>query len=112
MPQPQLEDLTRQFLTLYTNKDIDAISQMFADNVVLKDWNYEVAGKSAAIQEFQKNFDEAEHLAIDIKKIFLSGDSAAAEIEVSVNGVKLEIVDVITYNELGLVTAVNAYRCF
>nr|QOV09113.1 hypothetical protein HULAa32G3_00033 [uncultured Actinomycetes bacterium] len=70
MPKPQLEHLTRQFLALYANKDIEAISNMFAENVVLKDWNYEVVGKSAAIQEFKKNFDEAENLASISRKSF------------------------------------------
>ena len=112
MSKPQLEHLTRQFLALYADKDIETISNMFAENVVLKDWNYEVVGKGAAIQEFQKNFEEAENLSIYIKKILLTEVTAAAEIEVSVNGTKLEIVDVITFNESGLVTAVKAYRCF
>lgn len=108
----EVEKLTRKFLELYAAKDINAISAMFSEDIVLRDWNYEVVGKEAAIIEFTKNFDEAETLHISIKNIYLSGLSAAAEIQVNVNGLILGIVDVITFDSTGHVTSVIAYRGF
>lgn len=108
----KIEELTRKFLELYAAKDITAISNMFSEDIVLRDWNYEVVGKDAAIVEFTKNFDEAETLHISIKHIYLSGLSAAAEIEVAVNGLILGIVDVITFDSADQITSVIAYRGF
>jgi ketosteroid isomerase-like protein len=108
----KIEKLTRRFLELYAAKDINAILDMFSEDIVLRDWNYEVAGKEAAIIEFTKNFDEAETLHISIKNIYLSELSGAAEIEVTVNGLILGIVDVITFDEFGQITSVIAYRGF
>ena len=107
-----LDQLTRQFLELYAAKDIDSISHMFSDHIVLKDWNHEVFGKEAAIKEFQKNFDDARHLSIAIKGIYFSGFTAAAEIDVTVNDAMLGIVDVISFDETNSVTSVIAYRAF
>lgn len=107
-----IEQLTRRFLELYAAKDINVISDMFSEDIVLRDWNYEVVGKDAAIIEFTKNFDEAETLHISIGNIYLSELSAAAEIEATVNGLILGIVDVITFDSAGHVTSVIAYRGF
>lgn len=107
-----IEQLTRRFLELYAAKDINAISDMFSEDIVLRDWNYEVVGKDAAIIEFTKNFDEAETLHISIKNIYLSELSAAAEIEVTVNGLILGIVDVITFDAEEKIFSIIAYRSF
>jgi len=106
----EIEKLTRRFLGLYAAKDINAISAMFSENIVLRDWNYEVEGKAASVVEFTKNFEEAGSLDISIKSIYLSGLSAAAEIVVTVNNISLSIVDVITFDEFGQITSVIAYR--
>jgi ketosteroid isomerase-like protein len=108
----KIEKLTRRFIELYAAKDINAISDMFSEDIVLRDWNYEVVGKDAAIIEFTKNFDEAETLHISIKNIYLSELSGAAEIEVTVNGLILGIVDVVTFDSADQITSVIAYRGF
>ena len=108
----KIEQLTRRFLELYAAKDINAISTMFSKNIVLRDWNYEVIGKEAAIIEFTKNFDEAETLHISIKNIYLSELKAAAELAVTVNGLILGIVDVITFDVEEKISSIIAYRSF
>ena len=108
----KIEKLTRRFIELYAAKDINTISDMFSEDIVLRDWNYEVVGKDAAIIEFTKNFDEAETLHISIKNIYLSELSGAAEIEVTVNGLILGIVDVVTFDSADQITSVIAYRGF
>ena len=108
----KIEKLTRRFIELYAAKDINAISDMFSEDIVLRDWNYEVVGKDAAIIEFTKNFDEAETLHISIKNIYLSELSGAAEIEVTVNGIILGIVDVVTLDSADQIISVIAYRGF
>ena len=112
MQLQKLDQLTRQFLELYAAKNIESISRMFSDHIVLKDWNHEVVGKEAAIIEFQKNFDDAAHLSIAVKGIYFSGATAAAEIEVTVNDAILGIVDVISFDDSDSVTSVLAYRAF
>ena len=61
--------LTEQFvhyLTCYQRKDIEAISRMFAHNIHLRDWKISVQGKSIALLETQKNFDNATSIDIGI----------------------------------------------
>jgi hypothetical protein len=105
------ENLLRQCLLAYEAKDIDTIAGMFSSDVTLRDWNLEVQGKPAAIQEFKKNFEQAKSLKIEIKRVFQSVVGAAAELEITVNGEeKLNVVDVMTFNDAGQITEIISYK--
>lgn len=100
-----------QFMKAYACKDILYFESKFADEIVLRDWNYQVTGKKSALEEYQKNFAEAENIEIQIKAIHLSENSAAAEINVVIDQVtQLSLVDVIKFNEVGKITSVVAFK--
>jgi hypothetical protein len=42
------------YLESYQNKDIEAVSSMFSDDIHLRDWKISVLGKSIAVSETQK----------------------------------------------------------
>ena len=105
------EAQVRSFLSAYERKDIATISNMFADNVLLRDWNLEVSGLEAAVAEYSKNFRDADSLRITVNQIFESESGVAAELEIVVNGSeKLSVVDVFTFNEANKITSVVAYK--
>lgn len=111
MTEFSAEALLRKCLSAYEAKDIETIAAMFSPDVVLRDWNYEVRGKEAAIAEFAKNFADAESLKIEIKHIFAEGLQAAAELEITVNQVEiLNVVDVMGFNTSGEITRITAYK--
>jgi hypothetical protein len=101
----------RSFLSAYERKDIDTISRMLAEDVVLRDWNHEVSGLEAAVAEYSKNFRDAESLRITVNQILEAEAGVAAELEIVVNGSQLlNVVDVFTFNESNEITSVVAYK--
>jgi hypothetical protein len=106
-----LEALARDFLVAYEQKRISSISEMFADDVILRDWNGQVFGRKAAILEYSKNFEAAKTLRINVSRFFQSGNSVAAEIEIVIDEIEvLSVVDVITFNEQDKINSVIAYK--
>lgn len=106
-----LAAITRNFLKAYEARQIDVISRLFSQDVILRDWNYEVQGFSAAIAEFEKNFREAENLEIKIIQILTSDQSVAAELEILVNGTdRLAVVDVLNFDAQGRISSIFAYK--
>lgn len=104
-------ELTRKFLTAYEAKQLDVIAKMFSAEIVLKDWNYEVSGYEPALAEFAKNFADAKTLKISIKQLLVAHNSVAAEIEVLVNNSdKINVVDVLRFNETGQILSIFAYK--
>jgi hypothetical protein len=111
MGNSERETQVRSFLSAYERKDIDAISEMLAEDVVLRDWNLEVSGLEAAVAEYSKNFRDADSLRITVNQILESESGVAAELEIVVNGSeKLNVVDIFTFNDDNEITSVVAYK--
>lgn len=106
-----IETSTRKFLSAYEQKDIAAIAGMFSTDVVLRDWNREVVGIEAAIEEYSKNFQAADTLEISINNLIVSGLSAAAVMEIVVNGIEsLRVVDVVCFGQDHRILSVTAFK--
>ena len=105
------EGLVRDFLGFYEAKDINSIDRMLSDDVVIRDWNLEVQGKSNALDFFKKNFRDAESLSIEVRDVFLSESGAAVVVDILVNNVeRLSVVDVVTFDRAGLVESVISFK--
>lgn len=101
----------RTYLRHYADKNLEAVTDMLADNVHLRDWNISVLGKAEAVRETAKNFAEAESIEINILDVYENADTVAAELHIVVNGtIDLFVVDVVTFNEQGKVTAIRSYK--
>ena len=104
-------DLFRTYLRHYADKNLDAISVMLAEEVHLRDWNISVFGKAEALRETAKNFADAESIAIHILALYENADTVAGELHIVVDGkIDLYVVDVVTFNTNGKVTAIRSYK--
>ncbi len=84
---------------------------MLAEEVHLRDWNISVFGKAEAIRETVKNFAEAESIEIHILALYESTDTVAGELHIGVDGkIDLYLVDAVTFNAQGKVTANRSYK--
>jgi len=104
-------DLFRAYLRHYADKDLDAISDMLAEEVHLRDWNISVFGKAEALRETAKNFADAESIEIHILALYENADAVAGELHIIVDEkIDLYVVDVVTFNPEGKVTAIRSYK--
>lgn len=111
MVEPKYEELARKMLCAYEAKDIEFIASLFSSEVLLRDWNHEVVGRTAAIKEFTKNFEEAEQLSIEVVRIFGSEAGVAAELEIVVNSSEaLRVVDVFSFDADSKITSIISYK--
>lgn len=98
------------YLEYYAAMDIDRVSDMLADDVLLRDWKISVKGKTNAVNETQKNFDASESIQIEVLRIFESGNTVIGELKIVVNGEEvLFVTDIITFNSAGKIESIRAY---
>ncbi|MBP8164345.1 MAG: nuclear transport factor 2 family protein [Anaerolineales bacterium] len=108
--KPHIE-LFLNYLRHYAAKDLQAISAMLAENVHLRDWNISVHGKDKAMLETAKNFAEAESIEIHVLAAYENDDTVAGELHIVVDGIiDLYVVDVVTFNAQGRITAIRSYK--
>lgn len=100
----------KYYLKCYEEKNLKAINDMFADSIHLRDWKISVNGKQDAILETKKNFSNATSIQIDILDCFSNQNVVAAELKIIVNeSEELFVVDVITFDQKGLISSIKAY---
>ena len=103
-------DICLLYLKKYAEKDLESVESLFADDIVLRDWKIRVEGKAEAMRETRKNFESAESIEIDVLSTYESEDTVAAELKITVNSTEeLYVVDVMTVNEEGRISAIRAY---
>jgi len=105
------EKLINYFQT-FSNKDINGLSEMFSDDVRLSDWDIMEFGRESVLTANQKIFDSVETIVVKPINFYFDDDNTAAvEILVVVNETEiLEVVDVISFNENGLIDSIKAYK--
>lgn len=103
--------LFQTYLQHYANKDLEAISAMFAPDIHLRDWNVLVYGKEAVVHETAKNFADAESIAIEIKAMYQNTHTVAGELRIVVNqNIELFVVDVLEFDAEGQIKAIRSYK--
>ncbi len=102
--------LCHSYLNSYADKDLTAIEAMFANDILLRDWKISVLGKEKALAETKKNFESANTIEIEILTTYENQNAVAAELKITVDDSEvLYVVDVITFNATGQISAIKAY---
>lgn len=105
-----LKEQFLEYLQAYSQKNIDKISDMLAEDVTLRDWKISVSGKAAAINETVNNFSSAESIKIETLHAYESGHSVAGELKITVNGSEiLYVVDVVSFDASRKIKSIRAY---
>lgn len=105
------ETLSRYFHA-FSNKDLDALAAMFAEDVSLVDWNISAQGKAAVCEANRGIFRSVQTIAATPIHTFSNSDRAfAVEIVILINGTeRLDVIDVIKFDDRGLIRQIEAFK--
>jgi len=104
------QELCIHYLKEYAKKNLQSMDELFAENIVLRDWKIYVAGKEKALAETQKNFESAQSIEIEVLNTYENQETVAAELKITVDSTEiLYVVDVITFNQKGQIQSIRAY---
>ena len=98
------------YLEKYAKKDLAGVGELFAEDIILRDWKIRVVGKENALAETQKNFEAVHSLDIAILELHESESTLVAELRINVDAEVLYVVDIITFNLKGQITSIRAYK--
>jgi ketosteroid isomerase-like protein len=108
------EKLEKYFQT-FSNQDLDGLSEMFSDDVILVDWDINASGKEEVLEANKKIFQSVETINVVPYFYYVGEEAYAVEIDVIVNAGKeseetIQVVDIISFNEEGLIQSIEAYK--
>ena len=110
-----LNDSLRKKVNLYfnyfSNKNLNLITNLFAENIRLRDWEIDELGilnVTNAIKNIFQNVDTIEIMPLDVQ---IYKFKAYCEINIVINSTEyLKVVDIIDFEENGLITSIKAFK--
>lgn len=104
-----LKHLTEKYILAFSNKDLEAISSMLADDFVLEDPVVKrLKGKKAALEAISNIFNGCNKIEFFAKNIFRDGDTTMIEFVLLLDSTRLEGVDILNWYD-GKIQELRAY---
>ena len=118
----------RKYFQAFADKDIEVLSEMFTDDIILIDWNNTFTGKDQVVNEVQGIFANFKTIKLEVTDIFSSlniinadrgettvsipkDDSFACEIVIVFDDLEpLYIMDLIEFDSEGRIKKLTAYN--
>lgn len=107
-----IQKKVRKYFKFFERKDLKGLEKMFANSIILKDWDHNIDGKVKLINFLKKIFLK-ENFKIKILNLYANKKkNIACEILVSLKNKKnIKIVDVISFNKKYKIIKIQAYKC-
>ena len=118
----------RKYFQAFADKNIEVLTEMFTDDIVLIDWNNTFTGKDQVVNEVQGIFANFKTIKLEVTDIFSSlniinadrgettvsipkDDSFACEIVIVFDDLEpLYIMDLIEFDDEGRIKKLTAYN--
>ena len=118
----------RKYFQAFADKNIEVLTEMFTDNIILIDWNNTFTGKDQVVNEVQGIFTNFKTIKLEVTDIFSSlniinadrgettvsipkDDSFACEIVIVFDDLEpLYIMDLIEFDDEGRIKKLTAYN--
>jgi ketosteroid isomerase-like protein len=101
--------IIQQYFDAFTNKNLEVIQSLLADDVALLDWNVQVYGKADVIKVFANIFNSFNTIEVDIINSIIEGNQAAVQINIQLDDISLKVMDVISFTDTSI-TKIDAYK--
>jgi len=102
----------KEYFKTFSNKDLSGLEKMFSRYVSLKDWEIEAIGIEEVLKANKKIFESVDSINVNPLKIYNDGNTIIAEINISINNREtiLSVVDIIQFNDEGMITEIRAFK--
>lgn len=106
-----LKDTALQYFDAFGRKDLPFLRNAFGKEVSLRDWDITAKGLDSVIRVNANVFESLEFINIEVVNIFEARSTVIAELVISGTGLTpLKIVDILTFDGDGKITAIRAYK--
>ncbi len=107
-----LERLGYDYFSIFSDKNIDALGERFAEDITLTDWENSAQGKNDVLEINSNIFTAVNSIMLEVEKVWSNDLSLVAELRINVDGNILKVVDILEFNSELKIKAIRAYRCF
>jgi hypothetical protein len=96
------------YFKAFNEKDLDTLSDLYSEDVTLKDWMGKWETKPLVLEENQNLFISQPNLKITLNRIENKSTTSYCYISIVLEDTKLEVLDCIYFNEEGKISHIEA----
>ena len=106
-----IKDITLSYFKTFSEKNIDGLREMFADNITLRDWDIDTKGIESVLEANLNIFQNVKTINAIPQNIISENNFVFAELIILVNDdEELKIVDLIEFNKKGKIISIKAFK--
>ena len=99
------------YFKVFSKKKIDELSELFSDDITLRDWENNTSGKTEVLNINKKIFNNVESINVVPINLYKNENKIIAELEIIINGKeKILVVDIISFNNDGKIKSIKAFK--
>ena len=106
----QFESMTAKYFKLWQTKNIEGLSKLFDDSILLQDWDNLLRGKEAIIKFNLDFFNSVNLIELNVVSFHCFEHNTFSELNIIIDGVKLTVLDKIVFNKNFLITQIRAFK--
>jgi len=105
-----LKDKVLKYINAFSSKDVNTISCMISDDILIEDWNETISSRHNAILFFKKIFESANEIKVEISDVWNDANVVIARIQIQIDRASLDVVDVIKFDENIKISQIIAFK--
>ena len=106
-----IKDIALSYFKTFSEKNIDGLSEMFDDNVSLRDWDIDKKGIESVLKANLNIFQNVKTINAIPQNIISENNFVFAELKIVVNDSdELKVVDLIEFNKKGKIISIKAFK--
>jgi hypothetical protein len=96
------------YFKAFNERDLETLSELYSEDVTLKDWMGRWETKPMVLEENQNLFTSQPNLSITLNRIENKSNTSYCYISIELEDTKLEVLDCIYFNEGGKISHIEA----
>ena len=105
-----LKKIAERYFDLFCKKNIKQISEMFAEEIILKDPDITSIGKKEVLNTTKNIFHSVGTIEIKVNALYLENRTVVAEFDINIDNNKLtKVVDILQFDQANKIVRISAY---
>ena len=106
----KMNELALTYFRSFASKDLDRLRGLLDPCITLRDWVIDVKGRDNVLAAMKGIFDQFAAIQVVPMNVLVEGDTVTAELEITLDGELIKVVDIIEYSPDWKIRAIRAYK--
>ena len=105
-----IELVTKKYFTCWKSKNIEGLSKLFHDEIILQDWENFIIGKKEVIKFNKEFFKKVKNIDLNIINLNSFMTTSFSELIIHLDGNAISVLDKIEFDENELIKNIRAFK--